>query len=1318
MAPSPPERLRAVRRFEDLIRYLEEELDWPLGEHAFEDLTFEYEPKELGLKDETIAEGTKIRQLRPLKTGQPWGIFFVEFPKKRLPVLVLRRILQNLVIKKRASAQKSKAAAWDAKDLLFISAFGDEAGGEREIAFGHFHEENGDKPVLRVLDWDGSDTPLKLARLDDTLKRKLMWPQQGETADAWRMRWSSAFRLRLNHVIKTSDRMADILASFARGIRQKVLAGLAAETDSGPLHVLLEDFRKSLLHDLKEADFADTYAQTVTYGLLSLAITKTQAGQPKTVTAGHLVSEVPLTSPFLKEILGELLKRGGRKGGLDYDELGLHEVVEFLNSDETDLPAILADFGNKTAADDPVIHFYEHFLTAYDKKLKIQRGVFYTPRPVVSYIVRSVHAILQTEFGLVDGLADTATWGWVAKRHPGLAIPNGMKTSDRFVTILDPATGTATFLVEVIDVIYHTLSKKWQAEGHTPKKCNELWNDYVPEHLLPRLYGYELLMAPYAIAHLKIGLKLAETGYTFGTPAVARVFLTNALEPASERKLVGLGLMALAHEAEAVSAVKRDQQFTVVVGNPPYSKLSANLSLDARRLVEPYKYVAGERVKEKGALQLEMNLQDDYVKFIRLAEATIRRVGVGVVGMITNSGYLGNPTLRGMRWSLRDAFSQVAVLDLKGSQTPQKGQPPGPEDKNVFDIKQGVAIGLFRRPFQPGELPTVTHRELAGSREAKYKFLLNTACAHSLAVPAEAPLFKFGPTDSARGSEFSTMASLPDIFPRNSAGFITSRDGLVIDVDRSELAKRVRKFSGDSRADQTVYSEFGFKPSKRLDLRAAQRVIARDADLNASIQPCLYRPFDSRFVYYKRELIESFKPIATEMLLTGNVAIAATRQVTGTRFGHVFAASAMIEIKACSHDRNTQIFPLFVAPHPGETPGLFSGPTQVANIALGALRAVSSSTGLSFSSPAGHGRADSFDARGFQAYVYSVLHSGRYRDRYAEFLRAEFPRCPLTPSRELFHALAGVGAELISLHLLQSPRLLNLITQERNATGGAIERVGWSANTVWLDAPPSRKGEVRRPGSRGFAGVSEEVWNFSIGGYQVCEKWLKDRRNHTLSVAEAAHYQKVVVAISETIRLMQEIDKLIDSYGGWPGAFQARKAEDDKAVFRPPGRVELPKPAERYVTCLPLVALKIAAGAFGDPQHIEDDDFEWVTVDPRRGLRRGMFVAQVVGKSMEPAIPDGAFCLFAAPVEGTRQGKTVLVQLRDKKDPETGERYTVKRYESEKVPDEESWRHARITLKPANRDFAAIELTGGEGDLTVIAEFIEVLGKPNATDRG
>jgi SOS-response transcriptional repressor LexA len=301
----------------------------------------------------------------------------------------------------------------------------------------------------------------------------------------------------------------------------------------------------------------------------------------------------------------------------------------------------------------------------------------------------------------------------------------------------------------------------------------------------------------------------------------------------------------------------------------------------------------------------------------------------------------------------------------------------------------------------------------------------------------------------------------------------------------------------------------------------------------------------------------------------------------------------------------------------------------------------------------------------------------------------------------LFRALARLGGELVALHLLESPKLDKPITEFIGGRNSEIEKVSWSKDTVWID----------KAQTTGFKAVREEVWNFHIGGYQVCEKWLKDRKGRRLSQDDIAHYHKIVVALSETIRLMKEIDEVIEQHGGWPAVFQTgeAKAATAKVIpFRP--RTVEPKPEERYKTCVPLVPLKAAAGAFGDPQHIEDEGFEWVAVESGHRLRPGMFVAQVVGKSMEPAIPDGAWCLFRTPVEGTRQGKTVLVQLRDATDPETGQRYTVKRYESEKAAEGDSWRHERVTLKPVNPDFEPIVLTSSDaGELQVIAELVEVL---------
>ena len=600
-------RLRAVKTFAHLIDFLRDELDWPIDQgHDEDDLTFDWSD-DLGLKDDERVAIRGIKQLRPLETGQPWGIFFVDFEKKNLPIVILRRILNALVLKKRASGDRAHRAAWQQRDLLFISAYGQDS--ERQLTFAHFSDPSSEldagKATLRVLGWDDDDTSLKLDHVADVLKAKLTWPADTADLNGWRQRWGEAFELRHRQVIDTAEDLALRLADLAKRIRNRMLLVLPRESENGELRKLLKGFQTALIHDLDEARFADMYAQTITYGLFSAAVSRTVPGAGTAIHQGNVVDMVPVTNPFLREMLQSFLKAGGRRGKLDFDELGIQEVVDLLNDPKTHMQAVLRDFGNRTRGEDPVIHFYEKFLAAYDKKLKVQRGVFYTPQPVVSYIVRSVHELLQTEFGLADGLADTTTWAEMLKRQPGLKLPpltdepgekRVISPDEPFVQILDPATGTATFLVEVIEVIFRTLKAKWKHQRLSDVKQITAWNDYVPKHLLPRLHAYELMMAPYAIAHMKIGLKLAETGYSFGTDERARIFLTNALEP-WVRQLPLIGFEALAHEAAAVNEIKRQKRFTVVIGNPPYANYSANLSSLARRIVDKYRAFRGVPIR-------------------------------------------------------------------------------------------------------------------------------------------------------------------------------------------------------------------------------------------------------------------------------------------------------------------------------------------------------------------------------------------------------------------------------------------------------------------------------------------------------------------------------------------------------------------------------------------------------------------------------------------------------------------------------------------------------------------------------------------------
>jgi len=951
-----------------------------------------------------------VHQLRPLVAGQPWGIFFIEFDKKRLPVVVLRRILSHLVIKKRGSSSRAERAAWNAGDLLFISAFGNVATDDREIAFAHFHQESGDLPTLHVLGWDGGNTSLTLASIEETLKARLCWPKDSSDAEAWRKQWSGAFRHRIGHIIRTATKLAEVLASLASGIRDRAKTMLAAENERGPLTKLFRAFQTALLHDLTPETFADTYAQSITYGLLTAAFSRPETAHHTngvTLVADNVTDNVPVTNPFLKEMLETFLKVGGRKVGIDFDELGIQDVVELLRSDETDLPAIIKDFGNKNSDKDPVVYFYEHFLSAYDKQLKIQRGVFYTPRPVVSYIVRSVHELLQTEFGLIDGLADTATWSDVAKRHKGLKIPADTNPESPFVQILDPATGTATFLVEVIDVIHRTLAAKWTRQGRSKSQQQAAWNEYVPQYLLPRLHGYELMMAPYAVAHMKIGLKLYETGYRFASDERVRVYLTNTLDPPSDDKRqreFEQWVPALAHEAQAVNAIKRSQRFTIVIGNPPYAGISANMSQTAQRLVDAYKFVDGAPLNER-----KLWLQDDYVKFIRTAQTTILQARTGILGYITNHGYLDNPTFRGMRQSLMNTFQCVRVLDLHGNANKMERSPDGSEDKNVFDIRQGVAICLASRG---GTEVAVRHAGLWGSREEKYAWLGRHSVGDTsfMRLAPDSPYYFFEPQNTDCRDEYDRGWKINEFMPVNSAGFITARDHFVVDFDRDELLSRIADFVDPKLSDEQIRSKYfaGCGSDKYPDgdtrgwkVPQARKRIQADRVWRERVATCFYRPFDRRVIYWADWMVDWPRPEVMGHMLAGpNLAFHVCRQSVSEQWAHVLVTTSIVDDCYVSNKTRERGYthPLYLYPTAG---GLGLSGKREANFKpafLQALRESLKTAAQKNSLPQGLTPEDIFH------YAYAVFHSPGYRCRYAEFLKIDFPRLPLTGNMELFRS--------------------------------------------------------------------------------------------------------------------------------------------------------------------------------------------------------------------------------------------------------------------------------------------------------------------------
>lgn len=1120
------EKLRAIKTFPSLVKYLCDELNWPIETDNFEDLVFDYEAEELGIDPETAVKIDEIKQLRPLVSNQPWGIFFIKFEPKRLPVVVLRRILSRLVIKKRASAIKSEHASWDLDDLLFISNYGEDE--QRQITFAHFSQDKatGDLPTLKVLGWDDADTALHLDHCHQELKGKLCWPDEEYNLKEWREKWSSAFVLRHREVITTSKDLAMRLADLARRIRSRANSVLAIETAQGQLRKLYKAFQEALIHDLGEDDFADMYAQTIAYGLLAARVSR-----PMGVTADNITDMIPITNPFLKEMLGTFLTAGGRKGAIDFDELGVQEVVELLNSPDTHMDAILRDFGNRTQQEDPVIHFYELFLSEYDKKKKVQRGIFYTPQPVVSYIVRSVHELLQGDFGLEDGLADITTWGEMVKRKPDIKIPEGVSPEEPFVQILDPATGTATFLVEVIDIIFQTMRAKWIKQGHMALETQSLWNEYVPKHLLPRLHGFELMMAPYAIAHMKLGLKLFETGYTFNTDERVHVYLTNSLEPATDaipQRVFEQWSPALAHEAKAVNEVKCYKRFTVIVGNPPYSLISANMEPEHRALVERFKYIGDDKITERGALQLEKILNDDYVKFVAKSQDLLNASGLGLLGFITNHAYLDNPTMRAFRYSLLSTFRGAYLYDLGGS-----AKKSGDEvDENVFDIQQGVAIGILIKESDNTDI--YQHARIFGTRENKYHELIDTSISKTqwTKLNPDVPFYLFIPTNYNLRSEYERYASLSDIFILKSIGLFTSKDSLVIDWDAESVKRKVGAFQQSGLSNKELCDQVGITAKQAWDVTKSRQRLKSIHDIGKCIVRFLHRPFDYKYMFYDRSLVWSMAwPVNRNMLSGNNLALAVSRQLATLPWNHVFCSNTIVELCYITNKtkEGNHIFPLYVLPvEKDRQNSFFIQKHTESNFRIEFLRKLTKI--LKLPASGAHDLPQSLTPEKLFQYIYAVFHSPTYRTRYSEFLKIDFPRLPLTSNLDLFRTLSKLGGELVDLHLMESPRLNTPVTKWHGSTpSNEVEKVIYSDETVWID-----KGQTE-----GFRGVPENVWNFHIGGYQVCEKWLKDRKGRILSAEDITHYQKIAVTLNETIRLMKEIDEVIEKHGGWPGAFIA-----------------------------------------------------------------------------------------------------------------------------------------------------------------------------------
>jgi type I restriction-modification system DNA methylase subunit len=910
--------------------------------------------------------------------------------------------------------------------------------------------------------------------------------------------------------IRSAPKLAEMMAAKAAIIKDEIGIALADDPEfrSG-LGGQYRSFKANLLPALEPDEFADIYAETITYGMFAARF---HDNDLSTFSRQEALEKLPASNPFLKGLFGYIAGPALPRR-LTYI---VDDLVHLMRA--SDPHSLFRDFGKFTARNDPFIHFYEDFLAAYNPKKRKSRGVWYTPEPVVDFIVRAVDDVLKTEFGLVDGLADTSkvTVDWdTGQDDPRTGKPRTIRREVHKVQILDPATGTGTFLAKVVQLI----------SGGVKARAPGKWSSYVEEDLLPRLHGFELLMASYAMCHMKLDMMLTETGYKPSTkPPRLSVWLTNALEPA-EREVRDLFFQPLAEEARGASEVKRQTPIMCVIGNPPYSGESANKGNHIMSLMDAYKREPGgkERLKERNPKWIN----DDYVKFIRMAEDLIaKNASGGVLGFITNHGYLDNPTFRGMRWHLLKTFDKIWVLDLHGNAKKKEVAPDGSADKNVFDIQQGVAIVIALRNGRTREgLAQVRHGELWGTRDRKNETLWSNdiQSISRTSVELKTPHFGFLQRDHGIGGLYETGFSIPELFPIGGTGVVTKRDNLSIHHTKAKVWEAVQDFL--TKPETEVRKKYALP----ADVRDWRYGWARaDLEKNASeriIHPISYRPFDNRFIYNSGQA-RGFVGWPVEKIMFhfnagSNIGICTARSNKNPTVDHFFITANMMETKYAESSTQSAVFPLYRYPATEGQSDAFDSRVRHPNLDSKLYAAICKAAGLNPADQAGPKddfRAMTGEARPSEVkvfdYIYGVLHAPAYRHTFADFLKIGFPRIPWPPSQEVFCRVSEKGEQLRRLHLME-PDVVGETPYPYIGEGDDVVAGGY---------PKLEKGKVNINKDQYFAEVPLLAWNFHIGGYQPAQKWLKDRRGRSLSWDDIGHYQKIVKILVETDRIMKEID--------------------------------------------------------------------------------------------------------------------------------------------------------------------------------------------------
>lgn len=856
---------------------------------------------------------------------------------------------------------------------------------------------------------------------------------------------------------------------------------------------LYEAFRGVLNEGLNTKIFADLYAQTVTYGLFAARLQDSQEYKEfSRLTAGIFI---PKTYPLLKQIFQSLAS--------SYVDDSFAWIIDDLVSlfRVTDVKSLLESYYNNTRRNDPMIRFYEDFLKAYDPTKKDICGVYYTPEQVVDFMVKSVDEILQSHFNLLRGLADYSTIEHevvnVKSQDPNSPDGFGRKKKEfHRVQILDPATGTGTFLAEIVKLIY---SKFKNQPG--------LWQKYVDDVLFPRLNGFEFMMAPYSIAHIKLDLLLAETGYKHTGKKRLNIYLADSLKEPNSNPVTTNFAYKLSREIKKADRIKRDKPIMVMVGNPPYNGESINKGEWIMQKLEQYKHEPGLTYN----IEDTKWVNDDYVKFIRLAQNYIERGGTGVVAYINPHGYLDNPTFRGMRYELLKAFDEIRIVNLHGNAKKKEHCPDGSKDENVFNIQQGVCINIFIKTGKKAEseLGKVYYADVWGKKRKKLDFLKESSIADLsfTEVDSKAPRYYFVPIDNSKEEDFFNGINLAKMFDVGGVGMRTHRDTLAYQHTSSAIKSVLYDFKDLTEAE--VKTKYGIrKESRDQKVSFAQSHIKAWGVKDEYIHRATYRPFDQRYTYFTNkskgfiaypvyDLMHHF--IDTENL---GLIIGQQGQVVGDMpWNLAFITDSPTDLNVF-YRGGGYVYPLYVTE-------LIGNELQVrVNIKPAILKEIEARLG------------ETVEPQELLYYIYAILHSNHYRTDFKPYLDYNVPHVPY-PKAETYHKLAALGKQMADLHLMRHSTTWNVQASYHGEGDGKVTAFAFEEN-----AETKGIGKVRINDTQYFDQIPKAAYNFYIGGYQPLQKWLKDRKGEKLDFESIRHYEEIVYAITETMHLMQQIDTI------------------------------------------------------------------------------------------------------------------------------------------------------------------------------------------------